>query len=128
MNTVNGTAVSKAERKEDVAVEKDLELKAHIYQQLVELQPYLSPESQIAVLVQQEADEDDNEEHVLTLVATLGDYHLETEGRNINVYEAFGIAKRKMVQQLDEWYASVVDATNRDEIIQSVIEHRHLVH
>jgi hypothetical protein len=75
MNTVNSTSGSNHGAKE-VSVESDLELKAHIYQQLVDLQPYLSPESQIAVLVQQEVDEDAHEEHVLTLVATLGDYRL----------------------------------------------------
>ena len=110
------------------SVETDLELKAHIYQQLVDLQPYLAPESQIAVLVQQETDEDAMEEHVLTLVATLGDYRLETEGRDDNVYEAFSIAKRKMVEQLEDWYSSVIDNDDRDELIQSMIEGRHLVH
>jgi hypothetical protein len=33
-----------------------------------------------------------------------------------------------MTSQLEEWYTAAVDATDRDEIIQSVIEKRHLVH
>ena len=35
----------------DSCHENELELKAYIYQYLVDLQPYLAPESQVAVLV-----------------------------------------------------------------------------
>ena len=40
-----------------LSVENDPELKAYIYQHLVDLQPYLAPESQVAVLVGQETSE-----------------------------------------------------------------------
>jgi ribosome-associated translation inhibitor RaiA len=110
-------------------IENDRELKAHIYQNLVDLQPYLAPESQIAVLVQLESDEDgSNVENVLTLVATLGDFRMESEGRAEDIYEAFAQAKQKMVQQLESWFAEAVDTSERDAEIQSVIEGRHLLH
>lgn len=126
MEEINSTPTSDA-----VNLENDRELKAHIYQQLVDLQPYLSPEAQIAVLLHQEDEEwgsEDEREHTLTLVATLGEFRLESEGRNADIYEAFAIAKRKMVEQLDEWHSNVVDSSERDAQIQSVIEGRHMIH
>ena len=41
------------------AIENDREFKAHVYQQLIDLQPFLSPESQIAVIVNHGRDDDD---------------------------------------------------------------------
>ncbi|MES2963133.1 MAG: hypothetical protein V4760_04525 [Bdellovibrionota bacterium] len=112
-----------------VSIENDRELKAHIYQNLVDLQPFLAPESQIAVLVQLESDEDgSNVEHVLTLVATLGDFRMESEGRDGDIYEAFAEAKDKMLDQLEAWFADSVDTSERDAEIQSVIEGRHMIH
>ena len=109
--------------------ENDREFKAHVYQQLVDLQPYLAPESQIAVLIQHDEDEpEENDEVALTLVATLGEYKIESEGRDENLYEAFGIAKKRMIEQLEELYAVAVDSSERDAQIQSLIEGRHLVH
>lgn len=112
-------------------VENDREFKAHIYQQLTDLQPYLSAESQIAVLVSEEEADDDEEtgtEYVLTLVATFGEYRLEAEGRDTNLYEAFGLAKKAMLSQIEEWYSLAVDTTERDAQIQSVIEGGYMVH
>lgn len=112
-----------------VSIENDRELKAHIYQSLVDLQPYLAPESQIAVLVQLESDEDgSNVEHVLTLVATLGEFRMEAEGRDSNIYDAFATAKIKMLAQLEGWFDESVDTSERDAEIQSVIEGRHMIH
>lgn len=105
-------------------VENDREFKAHIYQQLVELQPYLAADSQVAVLVQRE----DDEELTLTLVATWGEYRLEAEGKDEDLYEAFALAKRKMVQQLDEWYNTAIDTTERDAEIQGIMDGSHLIH
>lgn len=111
------------------SVENDPELKAFIYQHLVELQPFLAPESQISVLVGQNLGVDGGvSEHALTLVATLGEYRLEAEGQNEDVYEAFILAKRRMLVQLEDWFAASVDTNERDKEIQAVIEGRHLVH
>lgn len=115
-NTTSGTTAT---------VETDREFKAHIYQQLVELQPYLNPDSQVAVLVQQD---DSDQEYVLTLVTTMGEYRIESESKNADLYEAFGGAKRKMIQQLDEWFSVAVDTSERDERIQSLLEGGQLLH
>lgn len=108
------------------SAETDPELKAFIYQHLVDLQPYLAAESQIAVLVQAEPEIADEE--TLTLVATLGDYRLEAEGHAGDLYEAFLDAKKKMLSQLEEWYLTAIDSSERDNEIQAVIEGRYLIH
>lgn len=127
MQTVRDSALSTPSA-DGLSVENDPELKAYIYQHLVDLQPYLAPESQVAVLVGQEADEEGKSEHALTLVATLGDYRLEAEGQDEDIYEAFMVAKRKMLQQLEEWYTASIDTSERDNEIQAVIEGRYLIH
>lgn len=113
------------------SAENDPELKAFIYQHLVDLQPYLSPESQIAVLLPQteilDSDEEEEEES-LSLVATLGDYRLEAHGHGDDLYDAFLNAKKKMLDQLEDWFLSSVDSSERDNEIQAVIEGRHLLH
>ena len=115
----------------------DREFMAHVYQQLVDLQPFLSPESQVAVVVKVGADEDvladveeieDSDSYLLTLVATLGDHRLEAEGRNADLYEALGIAKRKMLQQLDDVYSSAIDAGERNSEIDALVKGELTVH
>lgn len=114
---------------DDLTIENDPELKAYIYQHLVDLQPYLAPESQVAVLVSDDfADDDETPEHALTLVATLGDYRIQAEAQHANIYEAFIAAKRKMLSQLEEWYSTSIDTSERDNEIQAVIEGRYLIH
>lgn len=126
MQTVKDSVFSQPSA-EGFSLENDPELKAYIYQHLVDLQPYLAPESQIAVLVGQ-ADDGGTSEHALTLVATLDGYRLETEAQDEDIYEAFLLAKRKMLQQLEEWYASSIDTNERNNEIQAVLEGRYLIH
>jgi ribosome-associated translation inhibitor RaiA len=127
MQTVRDSALNQPTA-DGFSVENDPELKAYIYQNLVDLQPYLAPESQVAVLVGQDEDEEGKAEHSLTLVATLGDYRLEAEGQDEDIYEAFILAKRKMLQQLEDWYVSSIDSSERDNEIQAVLEGRHMIH
>jgi ribosome-associated translation inhibitor RaiA len=114
----------------ELPVENDREFKAHIYQQLAEIQPYLSADSQVAVMVQQDKAEDQTRSdynYTLTLIMTFGEYKVESEGKASNVYEAFGLAKRKMMDVIDDWYSSV-DTSERDAQVQSVIEGTHTLH
>lgn len=112
-----------------ISVENDPELKAYIYQNLVDLQPYLAPESQVAVLIGQDSGEDgDLPRHALTLVATLGGYRLEAKGQDEDIYAAFMMAKRKMLSQLEDWHTTSSDSSARDNEIQALIEGRHLIH
>ncbi len=115
------------------AIENDREFKAHIYQQLVELQPYLSAESQVAVLVQLEQGEDyetgeESTEYTLSLVATVGEYKIEAEGKDNDLYEALGHAKRKMIDQLEEVYSTAIDSSERDEQIQTLLQGGYTLH
>ena len=110
------------------SIESDREFKAHIYQQLVDLQPFLSPDSQIAVLVQQDEEEQDDHGIGLTLVATFGDYKLEAEGRDENAYKAFGIAKQRMLDQIEEYCNAAIDSSDREEEIQNLMSGASTVH
>lgn len=119
------------------AIQNDREFKAHVYQQLVDLQPFLSPDSQVAVIVNigqdDEADDDEVSENLetnyaLTLIATLGDYRLEAQGRNADLYEALGIAKRKMLQQLDEVFNSAIDSNERNSEIDDLMQGKLTIH
>lgn len=110
-------------------LENDREFKAHVYQQLVDLQPFLAPDSQVAVLVQQESDSEKpkKSEYTLTLVTTMGDYKLEAEGRDSDLYTALGIAKRKMLDQLEEW-VNTSDSDERDAQIEAYLDGSHTIH
>ncbi len=120
------------------AIQNDREFKAHVYQQLVDLQPFLSPDSQVAVIVNIGQDDDADEDEIidessepnyaLTLIATLGDYRLEAKGRNPDIYEALGIAKRKMLQQLDEVYNSAIDSNERISEIDDLMQGKLTIH
>jgi ribosome-associated translation inhibitor RaiA len=112
------------------SIENDREFKAFIYQHLVELQPYLAPESQVAVLIQLEQDEDapDDNAITMTLVATLGEYKLEAEGRHTDMYEAFILAKENMLAQLEEYFNLAIDTTEREAQIRSMLEGNQTLH
>lgn len=116
------------------AIQNDREFKAHVYQQLVDLQPFLSPDSQVAVIVNIGQDDDDEfsedmeSDYALTLIATLGEYRLEAQGRNSDLYEALGIAKRKMLQQLDEVFNSAIDSNERNSEIDDLMQGKLTIH
>jgi ribosome-associated translation inhibitor RaiA len=129
-------------------VENDREFKAHIYQQLVELQPFLASDSQVAVVVEvQDVPEFDEvksaagkeahesplpsgkkEEIVLTLVTNWGEYKVEAEGRDQDLYSAFSAAKEKLKHLLDECYNSAIDSDERDAQIQNLLDGNALLH
>jgi ribosome-associated translation inhibitor RaiA len=126
------TSVSSASLDPVKAIENDREFKAHIYQQLVDLQPYLEPESQISVLVQIEQDLDEVTESgttiALTLVASIQDYKIEAEGRSADMYEAFGFAKQGMLVELEEFHNASVDTNARNAEIQTLLTGGYTIH
>ena len=123
-------------------IENDREFKAYIYQQLVDLQPFLDPDSQISVLVQldpgahdEDADGSENsEEHDdemsigLSLVATVGEYQIEAEGRDHDMYEAFALAKQAMIHQIEEFYSAAIDSNERETEIRSMLTGASTIH
>ena len=112
------------------SIESDREFKAYIYQQLVDVQPYLEPESQISVLVQVEQDEEASNglTIILSLVASIGEYKLESEGRSSDMYEAFATAKRTMVAELEQYYNAAIDSNERESEIRTMLAGGHTLH
>lgn len=133
--------------------ESDRELKAYIYQQLAELQPYLFADSQLAVSVQQvvskkkdaAADLQDNLEsnlesnedprpgdYVVRLTATLENPiergKLTSEGHGASVYDAFRAAKSTMMEQLVQLQNATVDQADRDEEVRSYLDGSRTLH
>ncbi|RYF45790.1 MAG: hypothetical protein EOO38_15390 [Cytophagaceae bacterium] len=114
------------------AIENDREFKAYIYQQLVDLQPFLEPESQISVLVQIEQDPEETSESgttiALTLVASIEDYKIEAEGRSADMYEAFSYAKQGMMVELEEYHNASIDTNVRNAEIQTLLAGGYTIH
>jgi ribosome-associated translation inhibitor RaiA len=112
------------------SIENDREFKAFIYQHLLELQPYLAPESQVSVMIQVDQEEEHTNDRMITmtLAATFGDYRLEAEGTDADMYEAFILAKDSMLEQLEEYFNLAVDSAERDAQIRSVMEGHHTLH
>jgi ribosome-associated translation inhibitor RaiA len=128
INTVRNNAHASAADSVQ-AIENDREFKAHIYQQLVDVQPFLTPESQVAVAIQLEPDALSKEtNYVLTLTTNLGEYLVEVEGRNSDVYASFGEAKSKLIRQLDEVYGAAIDSKDREIEIQSLLSGEMTLH
>ena len=141
------------------ATSDDLELKAYIYQQLADLQPYLIADSQMAVSVHQvsaveevnvneldeeeqheiELEELENDEPTETMQPEVGDYvvrltttleggKLVAQGHGADVFEAFGVAKGAMVQQLSQLQNALMDQSERDTEIQSYLNGSKTLH
>jgi ribosome-associated translation inhibitor RaiA len=113
--------------------EMDPELKAYIYQHLMDIQPYLLANAQVAVLVQRaEADvtqsESDELDYVVTLVATLNEGRMEAEGQNADIYEAFNKAKDVMIHQLAEVQNSMMDPAEREVEVRAALDGTYTLH
>jgi ribosome-associated translation inhibitor RaiA len=105
-------------------LQADRDFKAHIYQQLAELQPYIATDSHIAVAVKVEADSKNPEsqpEYSLRLHTKLGDFKLEAEGRDADYYNALAVAKEKMRQQLNELHSASIDSRERNAAIHALV-------
>ena len=137
---------------------EDRELKAYIYQQLADLQPYLIADSQMAVSVHQvsaieevvadtldddelkaiENDELEEDElhkaqpevgdYVVKLTTTLEGGRLVAQGHAADVFEAFGVAKGAMVQQLSQLQNALMDSTEREVEIQNYLSGSKTIH
>ena len=99
-------------------LEKDRDFKANIYQQLIDLQPFLSEESQVAVAIHVSPPKDDEPkraaEYALTLSANIGELRLESEGRDSDRYVALSLAKQSLLLQLDALHGAAIDSRERN--------------
>ena len=92
------------------------ELNAYIYQQLLEVQPFLSPNTQIAVTVQQK-----KSEFAVTLAAKIATGILKVIGSDDDVYHAVRIAKAQMIDYLAELQDAFTDSHERESQITAMM-------
>jgi ribosome-associated translation inhibitor RaiA len=152
------TTATEKNRNQPEAASDDLDLKAYIYQQLADLQPYLIADSQMAVSVHQvsaveevdvneldaeeqheieleEIEEEPTEDmqpevgdYVVRLTTTLEGGKLVAQGHGEDVFEAFGVAKGAMVQQLSQLQNALMDQSERDTEIQNYLNGSKTLH
>ena len=103
----------------------DREFKAHLYQQIFELQPYFTSDSQVSVELDQENLTD---EVSLTLSTTWGGNRVDVKGRGDDVYTALTDAKSNLLRQIEEWYGEAIDSRVRDAEIRAIQDGSLLVH
>ncbi len=112
--------------------EMDPELKAYIYQHLMDIQPYLLANAQVAVLVTRADDEsqieNDGQDYLVTLVATLNEGRMEAEGQHEDIYEAFNKAKVTMIHQLAEIQNSMIDPAEREVEVRAALDGTYTLH
>ena len=121
--------------------ETDRELKAYIYQQLVDLQPYLVDDSQMSVTVQKiisnkgaasveviDKTKPQPGDFLVTLATSIEDVKISSEGHGRSVFDAFAVAKGTMLLQLNELQNILADQSDRDEEIKSYLDGSRVIH
>jgi len=131
-------AKSKVQNFIKAEIEGDREFRAHLYQQLNDLQPFLSEDSQVSVAIQvtepkNAANTANTEaqrglEYKLTLHAKLGDFQLDAEGHDSNRYTALSRAKQQMLQKLTSLVGSSIDSRERNAHILALTRGELILH
>ncbi len=103
-------------------VNPDKELQAYIYQQVSELEPYLVPNTQVNVLVQNEA-----KEKSVRLSANVPEGVIEAEAASENLYEAISDAKKVLLYQIDE-INNATDSLERDLKVRNFMTQSQWLH
>lgn len=107
------------------------EVKAYIYQQLSEFEPYVTPETVVAVVARDprklaihlEADKSDIDRNQLSqmyriaIVLKEDDTKIQAEGLHEDIYEAIRLAKVHLLSKLAEIHDQVVSQSDRIEQI-----------
>jgi hypothetical protein len=116
-------------------LESDPEVKSFIYQQIVDFEPYVTPDTVVAVVardprklqIQLETEGRDvapselRKMHRIAIVLTEGDTSIEEEGLHENLYDAIRSAKTSLLNKLSEIQDSVVSNSERvDQINQAL--------
>lgn len=78
------------------------ELRAYLYQQLSEFQPFFLPDSNVGVTVSIEDAESAEPIYVVQMVITGGGTFVEAVARHTDVYQAASTAKRDLLNHLYE--------------------------
>lgn len=118
----------------------DRELQAYIYQQVSEIEPYLVPNTQVAVVVQsvEEAAKPADEvaaqktkpatpKILVKLVASIAAGKIEAEGIDNDIYQAISNAKTYLLYQI-EAISNSEDSEERDMKVRNLINGNYLIH
>jgi ribosome-associated translation inhibitor RaiA len=118
----------------------DKELQAYIYQQVSEIEPYLVPNTQVAVLVQSIEEKAKSTDEMaakkvkvaqpkilVKLVASIAAGEIEAEGIDNDVYQAISNAKNYLIYQIEAINNSE-DSEERDTKVRNLINGNYSVH
>ena len=100
----------------------DKELQAYIYQQISEIEPFLIPNTQVAVVLQNE-----KKAKSVKLVASVPAGKIEVEAEHTDMYAAISEAKKFMLFQIDEINNSE-DSLERDMKVRDFMHGHHQLH
>lgn len=102
--------------------EADPEVKAHVYQQLTDLEKFsISASSMVVLMRKTPASKSGRSTFAVDLVVSFGASRLESSGRAHNVFEAVNRAKFEMEQQLQEVQNALISSQDREIAIQSLL-------
>jgi ribosome-associated translation inhibitor RaiA len=111
------------------AFETEPEVKAHIFQLVAELEPYLLPGSHVAVHFNSKATKD-GVQFQITLSLTSDGARIEAKGISENVFDAATEAKNALMRKFDSIQDAVVNPLERDNEIKSIVKNKggHISH
>lgn len=121
-------------------IEDSPEVKAYIYQQISEFEPFVTPETVVAVIsrdprklaIQLETEGKDidpsklRKMHRMAIVLREGETHIQAEGLSEDIFEAIRIAKDKLLKRLAEIQDTVISQQDRQEQINFALQNPQL--
>ncbi|MBX3040016.1 MAG: hypothetical protein KF789_04830 [Bdellovibrionaceae bacterium] len=121
-------------------LETDPEVKSYIYQQLSEFEPFVSPETVVAVvsrdprklMLQFEAEGRETTRDELAklfriaIVLKEGDTQIQEEGLHENLFEAIRLAKESLIKKLEMIQDSVISNQDRMAQINDALQNHQL--
>lgn len=114
-------------------LETDPNLKSYIYQQLAELNQFITPETMVFVLArdpnEKREDVDDDEivelkkyQNRIAIILQEGEGNIEAEAHHDDIFEAIKMAKEALIQQLLEIQEQVESPQDRLRAIKEASE------
>ena len=75
-------------------------LKAYIYQQIIEFEPFVLPDSNIGVVIEKETDDTRTIHYFVTMVLTGGGTYVKSTAKSKNIYSATSKATKDILSHL----------------------------
>ena len=125
-------------------LEHDPEVKSYIYQQIVDFNPFVTPETLVMVIAKdphgEDSDDDgdsdeyyfndevDDHEYKFRIAVVLkdGDSSIEAEARHDDIFEAIRLAKEKLIARLLEIQEEVESPQERMNAIKDASENKQI--